>query len=55
VTTDRTIPNNKSDIIICNNENEICLLIDIANSGDLNMVKKGTKKVVNYENLSMEM
>ena len=52
--TDRTIPNNKADIITRNNENEICLLIDIAISGDINMAKKGTKTVLNYENLSVE-
>jgi len=53
--TDRTTPNNKADIIIRNNENEVCLLIDIAFSGDINMVKKGSKTVLNYEDLSVEM
>jgi hypothetical protein len=38
-----------------NNENDICLLIVIAISADINMVKKGTKTVLNYEDLSMEM
>jgi hypothetical protein len=34
--TDRTIPNNKLDIIIHVDETEACLLIDIAISGDIN-------------------
>jgi hypothetical protein len=29
VHTDRTIPNNKPDIIICDSEKAICMLIDI--------------------------
>jgi len=34
--TDRTLPNNKLDIIIHDNETATCLLIDIAISGDIN-------------------
>ena len=30
VQTDRTIPNNKPDIIICDNEKGTCMLIDAA-------------------------
>ena len=30
VQTERTIPNNKPDIIICNNEKRKCRIIDIA-------------------------
>jgi hypothetical protein len=44
VETDRTISNNKPDIIICDNGNETCLLIDIAISGDRNVLKKGKAK-----------
>jgi len=33
VQTDRTIPNNQSDIIICDNEKGTCMLIDVAISG----------------------
>jgi hypothetical protein len=39
VQTDRTIPNNKPDIIIRNNEERTCLLIDVAISGDRNVMK----------------
>jgi hypothetical protein len=33
VQTDRTIPNNKPDIIIRDNEKRTCMLIDVAISG----------------------
>jgi len=39
VQTDRTISNNKPDIIICDNEEGTCTLIDVANSGDRNVIK----------------
>ena len=35
--TDITIPNNKPDII-CNNEKGTCILIDVAISGDRNVI-----------------
>jgi hypothetical protein len=44
VRTDRTIPNNKSDIIICDNEKRTCMLIDVAISGDRNVIKKKPRK-----------
>jgi biopolymer transport protein ExbB/TolQ len=40
VQTDRTIPNNKPDIIIRDNEKGTCMLIDVAISGDRNVIKK---------------
>ena len=40
VQTDRTIPNNKPDIIIGDNEKGTCMLIDVAISGDRNVNKK---------------
>jgi hypothetical protein len=40
VQTDRTILNNKTDIIIRDNEKETCMLIDVAISGDRNAIKK---------------
>ena len=39
VQTDRTIPNNKPDIIIRDNEKRTCMLIDAAISGDRNVIK----------------
>jgi hypothetical protein len=44
VQINRTIPNSKLDIIICDNEERTCMLIDVAFSGDRNMIKKETKK-----------
>jgi len=38
--TDRTFPENKSDIIIGENEKGTCVLIDVAISGDRNVIKK---------------
>jgi hypothetical protein len=51
VKTDRNIPNNKPDIIIHDNENRICTLIDAANSGDRNMVKKEVEKILTMKTL----
>ena len=38
VQTDRTIPNNKPDIIIRDNEKGTCMLIDVAISVDRNVI-----------------
>jgi hypothetical protein len=40
VQIDRTIPNNKPDIIIRDNEKGTCMLIDTAILGDRNVIKK---------------
>ena len=44
VRTDRTIPNNKADIIIRDSEKRTCILIDVAISGDSNVIKKEAEK-----------
>ena len=44
VQTDRTIPNNKPDLIIRNNEKGTCMLIDVAISGDRNVIKKKPRR-----------
>jgi hypothetical protein len=43
VQTDRTIPNNKPDIIIRNNEKRTCMFIDVI-SGDRDVFKKEAEK-----------
>ena len=43
VQTDRTIPNNKPDIIIRDNEGGTCMLIDVAISGDRNVINGVTE------------
>jgi hypothetical protein len=46
VRTDRTIPNNKPDITIHDNEKGTCKLINVAISGDRNMIKKEAEKIL---------
>ena len=53
--TDRTITNNKPDIIIRDNEKRTCMLIDIAISGDRNMIKKEAEKILKYKDLTIEI
>ena len=55
VQTDRTIPNNKPDIIIRDNENGTCMLIDVAISGDRNVIKKEAEKLLKYKDLTIEI
>ena len=55
VQTDRTIPNNKPDIIIRDNEKGTCMLIDVAISGGRNMIKKEAEKIIKYKDLTIEI
>jgi len=55
VQTDRTIPNNKPDIIIRDNEKRTCMLIDVAISGDRNVIKKEAEKILKYTDLTIEI
>jgi len=55
VQTDRTIPNNKPDIIIRDNEKGTCMLIDGAISGDRNVIKKEAEKILKYKDLTIEI
>jgi hypothetical protein len=55
VQTDRAISNNKSDIIIRDNEKRTCMLIDVAISGDRNVIKKETEKILKYKDLTIEI
>jgi hypothetical protein len=55
VLTDRTIPNNKPDIIIRHNEKGTCTLIDIAISEDRNAIKKESEKILKYKDLTIEI
>jgi hypothetical protein len=50
--TDRTIPNNKPDIIIRDNENRTCILIAVAIPGDRNVIKKEAEKILKYKDLT---
>jgi hypothetical protein len=55
VQTDRTIPNNKPDIAIHDNEKGTCMLIDVAISGDRNVIKKEAEKILKYKDLTIEI
>jgi hypothetical protein len=51
VQTDRTIPNNKPDSTIRDSEQETCMLIDVAISGDRNVIKREAEKILKYKDL----
>jgi hypothetical protein len=51
VQNDRTINNNKPDIII--REKGTCMLIDVAISGDRNVIKKEAEKILKYKDLTI--
>jgi hypothetical protein len=53
--TDRTIPNNKPDIIMRDNEKGTCMLIDVAISGDRNVIKKEAGKILKYKDPTTEI
>jgi len=55
VQTDRTIPNNKPDIIIPDNEKRTCMLIDVAIAGVRNGTKKEAEKILKYKDLTTEI
>jgi len=55
VQTDRTIPNNKRDTIIHDNEKGTYVLIDVAISGDRNVIKKEADKILKYKDLTIEI
>jgi hypothetical protein len=55
VQTDRTVPNNKPDIIIHDNKKRTCMLIEVAISGDRNVTKKEAEKFLKYNDLTIEI
>jgi hypothetical protein len=55
VQTDTTIPNNKPDIMISYIEKGACVLIDVAISGDRNVIKKEAEKFLKYKDLIIQM
>ncbi|GFG31022.1 hypothetical protein Cfor_05295 [Coptotermes formosanus] len=55
VQADRTIPNNKPDIIIRGNEKGTCMLIDVPIPRDRNVVKKEAEKILKYKDLIIEI
>jgi len=55
VQTDGTIPSSKPDFIIRDNEKGTCMLINVAISGDRNVIKKEAKKILKYKDLTIEI
>jgi hypothetical protein len=55
VQTDRTVPNNKPDIIIRDNVKGTFMLIDVEISGDRNVIKKEAEKILKYKDLTIEI
>ena len=55
IQTDRTISNNNPDIIIRDDEKKTCVLIDVAISGDRNVIKKEAEKIIKYKDLTIEI
>ena len=55
VQTDRTVPNNKPDIIIRDNVKGTYMLIDVEISGDRNVIKKEAEKILKYKDLTIEI
>jgi len=49
--TDRTIPNNKPDIIIRDHGKGTCTLIEFATSGDINVFKKEADNILKHKDL----
>jgi hypothetical protein len=52
---DRTIPNNKPDIVIRDKEQGKCMLIDVAIPGDRNVIQKEAEKMLKYKDLTIEI
>jgi hypothetical protein len=50
----RAIPNNITDITICDDEKGMCMLTDIAIPGERNVIKKEVKKILKYKDLTTE-
>jgi hypothetical protein len=50
-----SIHNNKLDIIIRDNKKGTCTLIDVAISGDRNVIKKEAEKTLKYTDLATEV
>jgi hypothetical protein len=55
VQTDRTIPNNKPDIVIRDYEKGTCMLLDVAIPGDRNVIQKEAEKILKYKDLTIEV
>jgi len=55
VQRDRTFLNNKPDILIRYNNEGTCTLIDVAISGERNVVQTAAEKILKYKDLTIEI
>ena len=55
VQTNRILLNNKPDIKIHDHETGACMLIDVAISGDRNVINKEAKNILKYKELTIEI
>ena len=46
-----TSPNNKPDIVFRDNERGTCVLVDVTNSGNINVIKKAAEKILKCKEL----
>ena len=53
--TDRTIPSNKTDVIIPDNKKGTCKLIDVAIPGHRNVIEKEAEKILKYKDRMIEI
>jgi hypothetical protein len=54
VQTDRNVPNNRPNITISDNKKRTCTLIDVAISGDRNVITEEANKILKYKDLTIE-
>jgi hypothetical protein len=55
VQRDPAIANNKPTVIIHDNEKGTCVLIDVAISGDRNVIKEEAEEILKYKDLIVEI
>jgi len=55
VQTDGTIPSNKPDVIIRDIKEATCMLKDVAISGDRNVIKKESERIIKYKDPTIEI
>jgi hypothetical protein len=55
VRTDRTVANNKPDSIMRDNKQGTCMSIDVAITGDRNVIKREGERILKYKDFTIEI
>jgi hypothetical protein len=55
VQTDKTVPNHKPDIIIRDNKQGACMLLDAAIPADINVTKKEAEKILEHKDFVIQI